>query len=239
MVAPVARHPTNSNGIIVFDLRQDPEALLECSAEEIAERLFTPRDEMPDGKERIALKTVHLNKCPVVVPMTTLTEQAATRWDLDPAVAERHRQQLQGAVGLEQKIQSVHASRRFEPINDPDRNLYGGGFFSDGDRRRMEQIRQMSPRELARSELCFDDGRLPEMLFRYRARNWPNSLSQEERERWEEFRRDRLNHPEAGGSITLKAFRQELAKSMIDPGLTDRDKLILSQLADWPEQLGL
>ena len=34
-VAPLARHPTNSNGVIVYDLAQDPGPLLQLSAEEI------------------------------------------------------------------------------------------------------------------------------------------------------------------------------------------------------------
>ncbi len=239
MVAPVARHPTNSNGIIVFDLRQDPSALLQCGVEEISARLFTPRDQLPEGLERIPLKTVHLNKCPVVVPMNTLTEQAAARWDIHPAVGERHLAQLKAAGGLEKKIQAVHLARHFDPIVDPDRNLYGGGFFSDGDRRRMEQIRRMTPRELMRLEQAFDDPRLPEMLFRYRARNWPKSLSRDEKARWETFRQERLTNPDGGGSITLEVFRQQLAKRMVATDLNDRDRSILSQLADWPEQIGI
>ena len=64
MVVPVARHPVNKNGIIVYDLAQDPEPLLSLSVEQLSERLFTPRRELPEGVERIPLKTIHLNKSP-------------------------------------------------------------------------------------------------------------------------------------------------------------------------------
>ena len=75
----MAGHPSNNNGILVFDLRQDPAPLLDLDADEIHSRLFTPRRELAEGVERIPLKTVHLNKCPVLVPVGTLTPEAALR----------------------------------------------------------------------------------------------------------------------------------------------------------------
>src|SRR5690606_4241002 len=60
LVVPLAMHPINSNGVIMFDLSADPALLLELSTEEIAERLFTPRDQLPEGVERVPLKVVHL-----------------------------------------------------------------------------------------------------------------------------------------------------------------------------------
>ncbi len=39
-VIPLAAHPTNKNGIIVYDLRHDPEPLLSLSSEEIKNRLL-------------------------------------------------------------------------------------------------------------------------------------------------------------------------------------------------------
>ncbi len=238
-VVPLAMHPVNKNGIIVFDLRQDPETLLDLGVEEIRKRLFTRREELPEGVERLPLKTVHINKCPVLVPANTLTPERAQRWEIDLDEAERHRAKLQGAASLEQKIQAVHAEREFEPISDPDKNLYGGGFFSDRDRDAMENIRAIPPEGLAGLEVGFEDPRLPEMLFRYRARNWPETLSAVERERWDRFRHDRLTNPEADSGLTLADYRERLAKMMVDPALGARDREILSVLADWPGVLGL
>ena len=235
MVAPVAAHPVNKNGIVVFDLRHDPEPLLELEPDEIRERLFTPQAELPDGVERIPLKTVHINKCPVIVPMNTLTEQAAEEWRIDVAAGGRNLEKLRRASGLERKIQAVHAEQMFPQVpSDPDRELYSGGFFSDSDRRAMEQVRGCALEELAGTSFPFEDPRLPEMLFRYRARNWPQTLSADERARWDEFRHQRISDPEAGG-ISLEAYRQKLAQMMVDPALGERERSVLSELADWPE----
>jgi len=46
--------------------------------------------------------------------------------------------------------------------------------------------------ELGTQTWSFDDKRLPEMLFRYRARNYPETLNEDELAQWMEHCRDRL-----------------------------------------------
>ena len=53
----MGRHPINKNGVIVFDLRQDPAPLLDLDVDAIRARLFTPVEDLPEGVERIPLKT--------------------------------------------------------------------------------------------------------------------------------------------------------------------------------------
>ncbi|MCF8056010.1 MAG: exodeoxyribonuclease I [Desulfocapsa sp.] len=238
-VLPLAMHPTNKNGVIVFDLRHDPKPLLDLGIEEIQQRLFTRSDELPEGVERIPLKTIHLNKCPVVAPANTLTPETAERWQIDLETAQKNADLLKATPSLVRKIEEVHSAREFEPITDPDQNLYGGGFFSDRDRSLMNEIVFMSPKDLARTGTQFDDTRLPEMLFRYRARNWPKSLSMEERKKWDLFRHNRLSNPEADSGITLAQYQKQLAKMVMQPEMGDRERKILSDLADWPAVIGL
>jgi len=239
MVAPVARHPTNQNGLIVYDLRYDPEPLLTLEAEEVRRRVFTAANDLKEGEERIPLKTVHLNKCPVLVPMNTLTPEAAERWEIDVAQGWAHLERIQAARGLALKIQEVHRQREFDEAGDPDLNLYGEGFFSDEDRRRMEEAHRLSPAELGSFHPRFDDPRLPEMLFRYRARNWPETLTGEELARWNAFRQRRLNDQDGGGSITLERYRQRLAALRVERGDDAAALAIVEQLAEWGDRVAV
>jgi exodeoxyribonuclease I len=237
MVMPLVRHPDNPNGVIVYDLREDPAPLLELDAQEIHARLFTAAADLPDGVERIPLKTVHLNKCPVLVPMNTLTGEAAERWAIDTAAGERHRQQLLAQPEIADKILAVHRMTRFEPVTDPDQALYSGGFFSRDDRRRMDEILASDPSALQRFPQVFDDGRLPEMLLRYRARNWPESLTEEETERWQEYRASRLLESDGGGSITLDDYLAVLDRLDADPELAPAKKALIPELLAWAERI--
>ncbi len=238
MVMPLAKHPANPNGIIVYDLRHDPEPLLSLDDEELHKRLFTPSADLPEGVERLPLKTVHVNKCPVVVPMNTLTEETAERWAIEVQRGMGYRQRLLAAEGLAEKIQRVHRMSEYAAISDPDQALYSGGFFSQEDRRRMDQIRACRPDELGSFPLVFDDQRLPEMLFRYRARNWPETLSPEENERWAEYRHGRLFDADGGGSLQLDEYLTILDELETDQSLPAERRSLIPELLAWAEQIG-
>lgn len=239
VVVALARHPVNQNGVIVYDLAQDPAPLLDLPAEQIRQRLFTPVAELPEGVERIPLKTIHLNKCPIVAPFKVLQAKQLERLQLDPGTWQKHLDQIKAAPDLAAKIEAVFAENPWDgqERDDPDLLLYGGGFFSDEDKRRMARIRAMNPHELASFSPSFDDRRLPEMLFRYRARNWPETLSGEEVQRWELYRRRRLTEPEGGASLVLKDYEQKLEELESQPALSEQRRDILASLRKYGREI--
>lgn len=237
-VLPVAPHPSNGNGVICFDLREDPALLLDLPVEEIRHRLFTPAKDLPEGVTRIPLKTVHLNRAPVLAPLATLTREAAARWSIDPQLVERRaRAAAEQAPAIRARVQAAHQAPEAPGPTDPDLLLYGGGFISDGDRRLLDGLHRLSPEELARARPSFQDPRLPEMLVRYRARNWPETLSPDERDAWDAYRLERLTDPEGGGSITLDLYQQRLAE-LTESRVGDPASLaVLEALTDWGESV--
>ena len=230
MVVPVAQHPTNKNGIIVFDLRQDPTALINEEPEEIAYRLFSPQSDLPEGIERISLKTVHINKSPVIAPLNTLNADAAKRTQIDIAQSMKHIDMIRQAEGLEEKIQEVFMEQEFEPHDDPDLSLYSGGFFSPSDRSEMNQIIKALPTDLATLSPAFEDSRLPEMFFRYKARNYPDQLSFDEQEEWQEYRRSKLNDEQSSKGLGFAEFDYLINEIRQRNNLSERDNGILSEI---------
>ena len=207
IVLPLCKHPTNTNGIIVYDLSIDPEPVLSLSIEDIQQRLFTATNDLPEGVTRIPLKTVHINKCPVLAPVSVINPDDAQRLAIDLALCQVNIGKLKGAVGLAEKLAAVFSGHAYSEQNaDPDLSIYSGGFFSEADKQKMAKIRASSPEQLAKSEYKFNDSRLPEMLFRYRARNYPETLSPDEHLRWNELCQNRLSGRQAGASITLDVF---------------------------------
>ena len=237
LVAPLAAHPVNKNSVIVFDLRSDPAPLLELDAEAIRERVYTKREELPEGVERIPLKELHFNKSPVIAPAKTMDEATAERLGIDLNTCRRHWKLLSQAPEVAEKLRAVFAGREFEESGDPDHNLYGGGFFSDDDRRRMEEIHTLKPADLVGRDWPFDDARLPEMLFRYRARSWPESLSEEEQGRWSDYCYQRLTDPEGGANITLESYGEEIAALRLEEGRSEEELAILDELEQWGEMV--
>ncbi len=235
LIMPLAVHPTNKNDVICYDLSVDPEPLITLDAAQITERLYTPAAKLPEGVQRIPLKVIHTNRCPVVVTSNLMDESVAQRIQLDLPAARQHYKQLVKAQGLTSKLLAVFAERSFPERTDPDIMLYSGGFFHQNDKAVMAQVRSSSPDELRERSFVFEDSRLDEMLFRYRARNYPESLTEEELQHWQEFRFQRLTDTEGGASIAMEEFLETVQALLHDEGCSERDRAILEQLLDYSD----
>jgi exodeoxyribonuclease-1 len=91
---------------------------------------------------------------------------------------------------------------------------------------------------LAERAFPFRDARYPELLFRYRARNWPDTLDADERERWRQFCHGRLTRHTALTALTLDDYFARLTELRADPAAQGKLALI-DQLQAWGEQLAL
>ena len=216
-VLPLAWHPRNRNALIVCDLQADPSALLNLDADTLRSRLYTRREDLAEGELPVPLKLLHINRCPVVAPLAVLREGDRQRLQLDWSICERNVEVLKNEQPLWQdKLAAIYREEAFAGSNDPEQQLYDG-FIGDRDRRLCEQVRGAQPEALADGKKWpFDDARLPELLFRYRARNFPSSLSAAESLRWEEFCRQRLSDPEFGAPNTLTQFHAALEQLRTD-----------------------
>ena len=234
IVWPLAFHPTNKNELIVWDLAADPAELFELRPEQIRERMFTRAENLPEGTTRLPIKTIHINKSPIVVgKLATLSAPMAERWgiDVDAALNRAGLLQSRGSMlaGLWPEVFERPATGRV----DVDEDLYGG-FVGNTDRSRLDKLRAMDGGRLAEQRSGFDDERLEELVFRYRARNFPESLDEADRERWQQHCAARL-HEGAGGALTLEAFFERI--DTLAETADERGSAILESLYDYAEQI--
>jgi exodeoxyribonuclease I len=236
-VVPLARHPRIDNRVIVFDLEQDPETLLRLSPEEIADRLYTPAADLPEGETRIALKEIHLNKCPVLVAWDHLRASDFERLHIDPSQAQARAALLRDAgPALAEKVRQVFASERDRTPPDVDASLYDG-FMGAGDKRIFAEVRATPPLALGAKTFGFRDPRLPVLLFRYRARNWPETLSASERARWDDYRRLRLCEQRGLSEYSFDTFRAEIVSLRLAHAGDGSRQALLDRLEAWGQEL--
>lgn len=236
VVAPLAMHPARPGEVIVYDLGADPTDLLTLEVEDIADRVFTSRADLPEGVERIALRTVRANRAPALAPLSVLKGTDLGRLQLDLDACLTRVDTLRQAEGLRDKVQQLFRQAAALPkADDPELALYDG-FLPDADKKLLAEVRGTPPEELGTRSFPFRDPRYPELLFRYRARNWPDTLNLEERERWDHFRRERLTHATPLTGLTLDDYFARLDALRRDPALADRSPL-LDQLTAWGREL--
>lgn len=227
LMVPLMRHPGNANGVICYDLSVDPGPLLELDPEQIRRRIFGSAEELAaEGYERIPLKTIHINRCPMVATARLVDRVVADRMGLDLAACERHYQRLYSA-DLDETLAAVFAPAEQAPrAADCELQLYGG-FVGDSDRTSMARIRSVPPEQLTEAEFAFADVRLKELLWRYRARNFPASLSEEAKQQWRRFCRQRLAQ---GPGLSLAEYRQRIARLRIESAGDGKRLALLAEL---------
>jgi exodeoxyribonuclease-1 len=230
---PLATHPTNKNELLAWDLAYDPGELALLDAATLRLRLFSKTAELPEGVQRLPLKSVHLNKSPMVVrKLQTLTPAMAAKWGVDMEAALAHAEKARDLPDMSAIWPEVF-SRPEEATPDVDEDLYGG-FVGNADRRRLNQLRALSPAELAHHRTGFDDDRLAELLFRYRARNFVETLTPEELQRWEAHRAERLLEG-ARGARNVDVFLADL--DTLSETADARSEAILEALQDYAQSI--
>jgi exodeoxyribonuclease-1 len=241
-VLPLAVLPDRPKSVVVFDLAGDPTPLIREPVEALRGLLFTAEQDLPEECERLPLKLVHSNHVPMVAPMATLKGVDTRRIQLDSERCLQNARVLMGALDTARaKAIEVYSQPpdSYQDRSDPDLMIYSGGFFSQGDRHLMGKILAVPPDELRGHQWSFQDQRLPLMLFRYRARNYPETLTPEEARAWDQDRRARLVDSEDSALLSLKGFRkamQELREQKKD----DVEALnTLDQLDSWVREIGV
>ncbi len=232
---PLAQHPRNKNEIIAWDLRSDPRELIGLDAATLAQRLFTRQADLPEGVTRLPIKTIHINKSPMVVRnLKTLTPAMAARWELDVDACIQHALVARDLPDMSALWQQVYAApaAAAEPV-DVEQDLYGG-FIAPADRRRLNQLRELLPQELAVDNTGFDNPRLPELVFRWRARNWPESLTAEEQTRWQQHCRAVLLEGQ-GGARTAEQLMAEI--DALSDTVDEAGEELLGALYEWVDMV--
>lgn len=183
-VLPLAWHPENQNAVIVCDLAGDMTPLLELKADALRERLYTPGDQLGAEEAPVPLKLVHINKCPILAPAKTLSGENAQRLGIDYQDALKNLELLRRYPQIREKVVAIFAYKPLFPtVDNVDAQLYDG-FFNDLDRVAINKIQKTLPGRLSTLKISFQDPRLATLFFRFRARNYPGTLNEEEKARW-------------------------------------------------------
>jgi exodeoxyribonuclease-1 len=238
-VLPLFRHPRIASQWLVWNLRHSPAPFEPHDVETLSDLMWTPGSDLPDGYQRLPVKWVRANRCPMISPTGVLDGPAAHRTGIDLEWAEAHAVRLRHEPEFVDRLRQLFARTPAGTAPDADTALYQG-FVGDGDRRVAERVRQLGP--AAAAELLaarpgpFADERLADLLMHWVGRHAEDRLPAAEREGWEDYRRRRLlDDPELAG-ITLDHYLARIEQLRAE---RPEQSGLLDELARWPRAIGL
>lgn len=239
-VVPLFRHPQIASQWLVWNLRVDPADYLDLDAELLADLYWTPAADLPEDLERLPVKWVRTNRCPMIAPTGVLDDAAAERTGIDLSRAERLAERLSRAEPLIGRLLEIFgAPREQDADRDADSALYAG-FVSRADRTLAERFVDLEPEQLAdrvnQDPSPFSDARLNSLLLRFAGRHAPHALNPELEADWQAWRRRRLVDDPDLAPIQLEGYR--LRVEALAEQHPDRGDLI-GDLRQWPDRLGL
>lgn len=237
VVTSLGEHP-GKQGVLVYDLRRDPEFLKDMTAEQIATAWY---ERVEDETMRFPVKTLQFNRCPAVAPIGVLTDENKQRLQIDMDTIARNLAALGKMKDLREKLLKAltimdkqRQTAFLSDTNDVDNQLYDG-FFNDQDKTGMAVVRAAGKNDIASIDIKFKDDRLNTLLPLYKARNFPTKLSAEEREAWEKFRYNKLMG--GGANSALSKYFMRLSEIMKKPGLTTDQQYLLEELQLYGESI--
>jgi exodeoxyribonuclease-1 len=188
LIAPIAKHPQNKNALIAVDLARDLSPLFELDPETLLTRLYTKKDDLGDALP-VPLKLVHINKCPMLGPISLMQPHVVERLDFDMDFAKQQLARLRAHPEVIENAVAMYALPRPALSERPhtDAQLYSGGFFSPNDKAQMLKVHQTEPQNLMAKDFQFEDPRLDQMLFLLRGRNYPHTLDADEHKKWKDY----------------------------------------------------
>lgn len=219
-----------NGNVVVYDLRIDPSQFFDLSQEQLSKRLYATWEERKaEGFIPLAAKVLQYNRCPAVAPVGVLEQ--AEGWNkigLTIKSVEDNKAKLLSRPDFAEKLRMIFETKReYAKSPDVEAKLYDG-FVNGVDKARIEAVRNADTRQLADFHPNFDDERLSELLLRYKARNFPTTLTEAEVAEWEAWRKTRL---ETQLPDFLKSLRKIASKS------DDKQRFLLEELQLWAEAI--
>lgn len=235
----LARHP-EQGAALVYDLRFDPTPYLKMSVDELAQAWQFTKD--PDAA-RLPVKTLKYNRCPAIAPLGVIKDQAVQdRLGLGLPTVTKHlevirknqesfsKKILQAKAQMDEKQEKAQIDLVDNELT-VDARLYDA-FIADTDKSVMRAVRGASPDELASITSSLKDERLKNLLPLYKSRNYPATLSAEERQGWDDFCRYKLTK----GDNNLQRYFTRLEELAADKP-TKQQQYILEELKLYGESI--
>jgi len=203
-VAPVEGRP---DSVLVYDLRVNPKQFIDLDIDGLKDKVWFYGKKTDAGRS-LPIKIIALNRCPAVAPIEAMNRDVEVRINLTLKQAEAHLKTLLTNKSFGDMVRTIWAEKQWpEGPDDVDYQLYDS-LMDNSDKPKLEKLHGMKESDLADFQPVFTDERLDSMLLRYKARNFPKSLSLKEQTIWQAYKRKRIEKGVPGQSSYDKFFER-------------------------------
>jgi exodeoxyribonuclease-1 len=239
----LTKHP-QQDCALVYDLRYDPTPFFAMSPEQLVDAWAYKKDRAEDDP-RLPVKTLKYNRCPAIAPLGVIKDAATQErlkltletvtHNLD--ILKSNHQAFAKKVLEALALMDAQRERSQSKVAPNDATVDGmlyDGFFGPNDKQTMSAVRAAEPSTISDLASKFSDARLKQLAPLYKARNYSQSLSADERQAWEKHISGQLFEGGAQSKLSLYFNRlQELAQG----NLNSQQEYLLEELQLYGESV--
>ena len=221
LVTAICYHPEYKDRAIVFNLDQDPKILMALESDELKTLTFSKKADLPKGIKKLELSQMAFNQSHMFVCSPNpdsfkLSPILVEKFHIDMENCLKNLQYIQNNIILiEDKIRYIYKSDiEKKPKNDIDQALYDG-FISNKDKLVCNEIQNLSIDEIGTFKPNFEDRKLLKLFLNFKARNYPELLTESEQEEWFEIVQSRVQNG-ANGFLSFESFEKSLSNEKIN-----------------------
>lgn len=240
VLLPVATNPFQGDKwteVYCIKLTKDISDIINKDAEYLKNALYKSSEDFIGGEKRIPLHQIRINQCPVILPLEYLNPEQAKRLNISGALCKSNIQKInQNKSEIVDKVISIfNGEKNYETITDPDLMIYSGGFWNTEEKEAISKINKTPSPELMDIDLSsLQNSRVPEMLFRFVGRNFPDSFSPEEYSRWINYCKVSLTSKESSSPRTIETALKEIKEARKEEKYqTEECKFIIDKVEEF------
>ena len=227
LVTTLCQHPNIKTHFLVADLRIDPTPWLGADRDLLQQCLYSTTAELQDLElQRLPVKTINTSHCPIIATAKLVNDKVCAHIKIDKNSCEQHREiwHSEEARPLVANLQYILAQPFASADTDAETSLYNK-FIADSDKRQFSSIHRGQF-----AEMWLKDGRLRQLLLRYKAQHFTEQLTTEEQTEWRHFCRDNLSG-KRHKMLSYKDYCQTLENLRLSADKKQSD--ILNNLEKW------
>jgi len=237
VVTSLFKHPRR-DASLVYDLRYDPSEWIDKSVNELVKHWTVAYG---DDLKRLPVKTMQFNKCPAIAPLGVLQTDSPKRIGLNLELISKHQALLQSHSDFIERLKEAldtidkKLQTQFDLEDKEVENQLYDSFWTPADQAELLTIRGTKPDDLSELVPGIKNKKIRTLLPRYKARNFPKLLTQEEREDWEAYRQKLFYG--RGLNSRYASFSKRMQEIASTRKLSSNDKYLLTELQLYAESI--
>ena len=227
LLMPICKHPQFDKSYIMWDLSKNPEVLVTKNIDEINEIRFKKKEEKEFENGLLELK---LNQKPTIIKYNKKNIHP----NIDKELCLNNWKKVKANMDKLKLLADQFFTIEIEK-EDPDADLYYGEYFNDyqSDKKNLEMI-TTNPKKI--KIIKIQSKRFKEQLERFEGRNYYDDLSDEWREEYDSYLKNKLLSDDLGEKwMTFKKFDLELDEIIGNNELSEEDEIVLEKLTNFVE----